>query len=109
MAIGGELLVVTVNGYGQACEGRLDPRHNRDSMGVRVSPDPVGATVTLDPEDHEVLLASRSGKIIALAVDQIPILGRTAPSVRLLRQPRKLPCPTAVTRGSPSSLGAPQH
>jgi hypothetical protein len=85
MAISGELLVVAVNGYGKRVRADSIPRHNRDSMGVRISPHPVAGTVMLDPEDREVLLASRSGKIIALAVDQIPILGRTARGVRLMR------------------------
>jgi DNA gyrase subunit A len=87
---GGDLLVVTEEGYGKRTPLEDYPVHGRGGGGVAtVRPGaqigPVVAAATTTDAHGEMILMSAGGKIIRQPVGAVPRLGRATQGVRLMR------------------------
>lgn len=85
----GTVLTVTENGYGKCTRIEDFPTRGRGTKGVIAigrserNGDLVGAVLVL-PED-EIMLITEGGALVRTAVSGIPVLGRAAKGVRLIR------------------------
>ncbi len=85
----GDVLCVTENGYGKRTPITEFPRRNRGGKGViaiRTSTrngEQVGAAL-VSPED-EIMLITLGGSLIRTSVKEIPVVGRAAQGVKLIR------------------------
>jgi DNA gyrase subunit A len=85
---GGNLLTVTVNGYGKRTavdEYRIQSRGGKGVIALRVT-EKTGAVlgVAQVSEDDDVMLVTDGGKIIRMPVREIRISGRNTQGVRLI-------------------------
>jgi DNA gyrase subunit A len=85
----GDLLVVTVNGYGKRTKLADYPRKGRGGLGVKTVQlteargHLVGARIVHD--GYQVMLISNGGTVIKIAVDDIRRLGRSTQGVIVMR------------------------
>ncbi|HXL02079.1 MAG TPA: DNA gyrase subunit A [Candidatus Atribacteria bacterium] len=83
------LVLVSTGGWGKRLEHALLPRHRRGGKGIRIMQinKKVGEVVgiALAEEKDEILLSSQEGILIRLAVANIPVQGRAARGVKLIR------------------------
>ncbi|ACX51183.1 DNA gyrase, A subunit [Ammonifex degensii KC4] len=85
----GEVLLVTAGGYGKRVKTADFPLQGRGGMGVtalavsKTSGPVVGVEVVRDEE--EILLASAAGWLTRLKVKEVPVMGRQARGVVLMR------------------------
>ena len=89
MCIRDRLLTITSNGYGKLSEFSDYPRQNRGGKGVRChgvnekTGEVVGiATVDLD---DDIMIITDDGTVIRTGVREIPVYGRTAGGVIVMR------------------------
>lgn len=88
-AEGTQILVVTENGYGKRTPLDQYPVHNRGGLGVKSlqltdkTGPIVGARVVND--DHELMVSTRGGTLIRMAMTDISVIGRATQGVRLIR------------------------
>lgn len=86
---GSQLLVITENGYGKRTELEQYPVQGRGGMGVKTlqltekTGPVVGARVVHD--DHELMVSTRQGTLIRMAVSEISVIGRNTQGVRVIR------------------------
>jgi DNA gyrase subunit A len=85
----GDLLVVTVNGYGKRTKLADYPRKGRGGLGVKTVQlteargHLVGARIVRD--DYQVMLISNGGTVIKIPVDDVKRLGRSTQGVIVMR------------------------
>ncbi len=84
----GTILTVTERGYGKRTKADAYPRHHRGGQGVKgldiiKKNGPVLALIQLDMDD-EIMLVTDRGKIIRMAAQGIPIIGRVTQGVKLM-------------------------
>ena len=77
------VLAVTASGYGKRVPVRKLPRTNRGTQGVRLSTPPLAGATVVGLGDT-VVIATRRGKVEAIAVADVPQKGRRARGVRLV-------------------------
>jgi DNA gyrase/topoisomerase IV subunit A len=77
------LLIATEDGYGKLIAVDEIRQTKRGLAGVTVAPAAIAGAIVLDPDDEEILIATRKGKIIALSISDIPVKGRRARGIRL--------------------------
>ncbi len=88
-AEGNQILVVTENGYGKRTPLDQYPVHNRGGLGVKSlqltekTGPVVGARVVND--EHELMVSTRGGTLIRMAMSDINVIGRATQGVRLIR------------------------
>lgn len=86
---GNQILVVTENGYGKRTPLDQYPVHNRGGLGVKSlqltdkTGPVVGARVVND--EHELMVSTRGGTLIRMAMSDISVIGRATQGVRLIR------------------------
>lgn len=87
--LGETLLVVTSLGMGKRMEISEFPMHHRGGMGVRILKESsrTGEVVGIAAVqgDEEVLLSTRGGLLLRVHTGEIPLQGRMAQGVRLIR------------------------
>ena len=85
----GDLLVVTVNGYGKRTKLADYPRKGRGGLGVKTVQlteargHLVGARIVRD--DYQVMLISNGGTVIKIPVSDVKRLGRSTQGVIVMR------------------------
>ncbi len=85
------LLVVTENGYGKRTdikEYRMQGRGGSGIKTVNVTPktgELVGAWVTKEGEEEDLIVISRKGHVIRTEISQVPKLSRATQGVRVMR------------------------
>uniref|UniRef100_A0A7C3Z0D7 DNA gyrase subunit A n=1 Tax=Desulfobacca acetoxidans TaxID=60893 RepID=A0A7C3Z0D7_9BACT len=84
----GIILTVTERGFGKRTRADAYPRHHRGGQGVKglhITPKngPVLGLLQLG-EDDEIMLVTDRGKIIRIAAQDIPIVGRVTQGVKLM-------------------------
>jgi DNA gyrase subunit A len=84
----GIILTVTERGFGKRTRAKAYPRHHRGGQGVKgldivKKNGPVLALLQVT-EDDEIMLVTDRGKIIRLATQHIPIVGRVTQGVKLM-------------------------
>jgi DNA gyrase subunit A len=85
----GDLLVVTVNGYGKRTKLADYPRKGRGGLGVKTVQlteargHLVGARIVRD--DYQVMLISNGGTVIKIPVNDVRRLGRSTQGVIVMR------------------------
>jgi DNA gyrase subunit A len=79
------LLIATEDGYGKLIAVDEIRQTKRGPAGVTVAPAAIAGAIVLDPDDEEILIATRKGKIIALSISDIPVKGRRARGIRLVQ------------------------
>jgi DNA gyrase subunit A len=84
----GIILTVTERGFGKRTRADAYPRHHRGGQGVKgldivKKNGPVLALLQVT-EDDEIMLVTDRGKIIRLATQHIPIIGRVTQGVKLM-------------------------
>jgi len=84
----GIILTVTERGFGKRTRAKAYPRHHRGGQGVKgldivKKNGPVLALLQV-AEDDEIMLVTDRGKIIRLATQHIPIVGRVTQGVKLM-------------------------
>jgi DNA gyrase subunit A len=82
------ILTVTERGFGKRTRAKAYPRHHRGGQGVKgldivKKNGPVLALLQVT-EDDEIMLVTDRGKIIRLATQHIPIVGRVTQGVKLM-------------------------
>ncbi len=82
------ILTVTQRGFGKRTKARQYPRHHRGGQGVRGlnitdKNGPVLCLLQLSQEDQIMLVTDR-GKILRMAVQGIPVVGRVTQGVKLM-------------------------
>jgi DNA gyrase subunit A len=82
------ILTVTERGFGKRTRADAYPRHHRGGQGVKglhitSKNGPVLALLQLGPDD-EIMLVTDRGKIIRMAAQSIPIVGRVTQGVKLM-------------------------
>ena len=88
-AEGNQILVVTEHGYGKRTPLDQYPVHNRGGLGVKSlqltekTGPIVGARVVND--EHELMVSTRGGTLIRMAMLDIRVIGRATQGVRLIR------------------------
>ena len=88
-AEGTQILVVTENGYGKRTPLDQYPVHNRGGLGVKSlqltdkTGPVIGARVVND--EHELMVSTRGGTLIRMAMSDISVIGRATQGVRLIR------------------------
>ena len=86
---GNQILVVTENGYGKRTPLDQYPVHNRGGLGVKSlqltekTGPVVGARIVTD--EHELMVSTRGGTLIRMAMSDISVIGRATQGVRLIR------------------------
>lgn len=86
---GNQVLVVTENGYGKRTDIDQYPRQARGGFGVKSlqltdkTGPVVGARVVTD--EHELMVSTRGGTLIRMAMTDISVIGRNTQGVRLIR------------------------
>ncbi len=86
---GTQLLVVTENGYGKRTEIEQYPLQGRGGLGVKSlqltdkTGPVVGARMVTD--EHELMVSTRGGTLIRMAMSDIRVIGRSTQGVRLIR------------------------
>jgi len=84
-----KLLVISENGYGKITKVSNFPVHKRGGVGIKsaiitTKTGPIKTVHSLDPESSEVLIISKEGQTIRVALKDISILGRTTQGVRIM-------------------------
>jgi DNA gyrase subunit A len=79
------LLIVTEDGYGKQIPINKIRKTKRGLAGVTISPAAIAGAIVLDPDDKEIVIATRNGKIIALSISDIPVKDRRARGIRLVQ------------------------
>ena len=84
----GIILTVTERGFGKRTRADAYPRHHRGGQGVKglhitSKNGPVLGLLQLGPDD-EIMLVTDRGKIIRIAAQDIPIVGRVTQGVKLM-------------------------
>ena len=87
--IGQYVLTITENGYGKRSELSEYKRQSRGGRGLcchKIS-EKTGALagIRIVPEDYEIMLITDGGVIIRTRVSEIPVYGRSASGVRVMR------------------------
>lgn len=86
---GTQLLVVTENGYGKRTEIDQYPTQGRGGLGVKSLQitEKTGALVgaRMVTDDHELMVSTRGGTLIRMAMTDISVIGRATQGVRLIR------------------------
>ena len=82
------ILTVTERGFGKRTRAKAYPRHHRGGQGVKgldivKKNGPVLALLQVTADD-EIMLVTDRGKIIRLATQHIPIVGRVTQGVKLM-------------------------
>jgi DNA gyrase subunit A len=82
------ILTVTERGFGKRTRADAYPRHHRGGQGVKglhitSKNGPVLGLLQLGPDD-EIMLVTDRGKIIRIAAEGIPIVGRVTQGVKLM-------------------------
>uniref|UniRef100_A0A7C3SIN5 DNA gyrase subunit A n=1 Tax=Desulfobacca acetoxidans TaxID=60893 RepID=A0A7C3SIN5_9BACT len=85
---GDTILTVTQRGYGKRTEASQYPRHHRGGYGVRglhitEKNGPIISLLQLGGDD-EIMLVTDRGKILRMAVTDIPLIGRVTQGVKLM-------------------------
>ncbi len=86
---GDQILVVTENGYGKRTPLEQYPLQNRGGLGVKSlqltekTGSVAGARVVTD--EHELMVSTRGGTLIRMAMSDISVIGRNTQGVRLIR------------------------
>jgi DNA gyrase subunit A len=86
---GTQLLVVTENGYGKRTDIEQYPTQGRGGYGVKSlqltekTGVVVGARMVTD--EHELMVSTRGGTLIRMAMTDISVIGRATQGVRLIR------------------------
>jgi DNA gyrase subunit A len=84
----GAVLTVTEKGFGKRTQARAYPRHHRGGQGVRGLniTDRNGQVVALlqPGPDDQIMVVTDRGKILRLAVKDIPVIGRVTQGVKLV-------------------------
>ena len=89
VSAGTQLLVITENGYGKRTDLEQYPVQGRGGMGVKTlqltekTGPVVGARVVHD--EHELMVSTRQGTLIRMAVNEISVIGRNTQGVRVIR------------------------
>jgi len=87
------LLLATTKGYGKCVSVSAFRCSNRDTQGVRALPitkasernGQLVAAMKVDASDEEVMLISDKGTLVRIPLARIPVVGRAAIGVRLIR------------------------
>lgn len=84
------VILITEKGYGKKVKAKSFSLHHRGTSGMKalgVSPKTGKLKVALRiiPESQNLFINSTQGKTIKISLDQIPLLGRTAQGVKLIR------------------------
>ena len=80
------LLLIGEDGHGKrVLTSELKPKKHRGGIGVTVSTSPPLAAALMVRDSDELIVATRQGQIIRLAVDDVPIYHREARGVRVVR------------------------
>jgi DNA gyrase subunit A len=84
----GIILTVTERGFGKRTQADAYPRHHRGGQGVKglhitSKNGPVLGLLQLG-QDDEIMLVTDRGKIIRIAAQGIPIVGRVTQGVKLM-------------------------
>jgi DNA gyrase subunit A len=79
------LLIVTEDGYGKRLPVASIRKTKRGLAGVTVSPAAVAGAIVLDPDDKEIVIATRKAKITVLSISDIPVKDRRARGIRLVQ------------------------
>jgi len=84
---GDELLFATELGYGKRTPAAEFRPQSRGGQGIRAVSRQAGSLVAavVVREDDDFLLVTRQGQVIRMPVREVPVLGRTARGVRLVR------------------------
>ena len=87
--IGQYVLTITENGYGKRSELSENKRQSRGGRGLCCHKlgEKTGALagIRIVPEDYEIMLITDGGVIIRTRVSEIPVYGRSASGVRVMR------------------------
>lgn len=84
------LLVISEKGYGKATKVANFPSHKRGGVGIKAAvvtakTGPIISVQTLEEDASELLIISKKGQTIRLALKDIPTLGRTTQGVRIMK------------------------
>jgi DNA gyrase subunit A len=87
---GGELLVITENGYGKRTDLRQFAVHHRGGMGIKVGVVTAKTGRTVDVRvitsvKDDAVMVSRQGQIIRVPLKSISKIGRSTQGVRIMR------------------------
>lgn len=86
---GTQVLVVTENGYGKRTDIDQYPNQTRGGLGVKSlqltekTGPVIGARMVTD--EHELMVSTRGGTLIRMAMSDISVIGRNTQGVRLIR------------------------
>ncbi len=85
--IGQYVLTITENGYGKRSELSEYKRQSRGGLCCHKLGEKTGALagIRIVPEDYEIMLITDGGVIIRTRVSEIPVYGRSASGVRVMR------------------------
>jgi len=84
------LLVISENGYGKATKVANFPSHKRGGIGIKAAvvttkTGPIVTVRSLEEDASEILIISKKGQAIRVALKDIPTLGRTTQGVRIMK------------------------
>lgn len=84
------LLVISQHGYGKMTKVANFPSHKRGGVGIKAAvvtakTGPIISVRTIAADTNEVLMISKNGQTIRVAIKDIPTLGRTTQGVRIMR------------------------
>lgn len=86
---GHQVLIVTENGYGKRTPIDQYPTQNRGGLGVKSLQltDKTGVVVgaRMVNDDHELMVSTRAGTLLRMAMSDIRVIGRNTQGVRLIR------------------------
>lgn len=84
------LLVISEKGFGKRTTAGNFPSHKRGGVGIKAAvvtakTGPIISVQTLDPDMVDVIMISKNGQTIRLALKDIKLLGRTTQGVTIMR------------------------
>lgn len=88
---GSSIFVISKSGYGKKTKVSQFTAHARGGVGIRSAVvntktgELIGVKTLGDNDDQEVILISKNGQTIRLAIKDIPALGRATQGVRIMR------------------------
>lgn len=88
---GSSIFVISKFGYGKKTKVAQFTPHARGGVGIRSAVvnaktgELVGVATLADTDEQEVIIISRNGQTIRLAIKDIPALGRATQGVRIMR------------------------
>lgn len=85
-----QLLVISEKGYGKITKVSNFPTHKRGGVGIKAAvvtskTGPIITVKTISPGTGEALFISKEGQTIRIALNDIPVLGRTTQGVRIMK------------------------